>query len=77
MMNALFRNIKENANLDTLEESDSEEEFENVNDDKYITRKELSMVCSFNASIKRWEPIKVSNCSKLTNREMLRHLEKI
>ncbi len=77
MMNSLFRNIKENVNLDTLEESDSEEEFENVNDDKYITKKELSMACSFNVRIRRWEPVKVSNCSKLTNREMLRHLEKI
>ena len=77
MMNSLFRNIKENVNLDALEESDSDGEFENTNDDKYITRKELNMVCSFNASIKRWEPVKVSNCSKLTNREMLRHLEKI
>ena len=27
MMNALFRNIKENRNLDLLEESDDEEEF--------------------------------------------------
>ena len=77
MMNSLFRNIKENVNLDTLEESDSEEEFENINDDKYITKKELNMVCSFNSSIRRWEPVKVSSSSKLTNREMLRHLEKI
>ena len=28
MMNKLFRNIKENANLDALEESDDEAEFE-------------------------------------------------
>ena len=28
MMNSLFRDIKENRNLDFLEESDSEEEFE-------------------------------------------------
>jgi len=34
MMNKLFRNIKENENLDTLEESDDEEEFENENVDK-------------------------------------------
>ena len=35
-MNKLFRNIKENANLDTLEESDDEEEFENTSEDKYV-----------------------------------------
>ena len=77
MMNSLFRYIKENVNLDTLEESDSEEEFEDVDLNKYIVKKELNMCCSFNTSIKRWEPIEVSNSSKLTNREMLRHLEKI
>ena len=35
-MNGLFRNIKENTNLDLLEESDDEEEFENISDDKYV-----------------------------------------
>ena len=29
-MNSLFRNIKENQNLDFLEESDDEEEFQNI-----------------------------------------------
>ena len=29
-MNKLFRTIKENDNLDALEESDDEEEFENI-----------------------------------------------
>ena len=35
-MNKLFRNIKENNNLDLLEESDSEDEFENIQLDKYV-----------------------------------------
>ena len=35
-MNKLFRDIKENANLDLLEESDNEEEFENVNIDRFV-----------------------------------------
>ena len=35
-MNSLFRNIKENNNLDTLEESDDEDDFENTNPSKYI-----------------------------------------
>ena len=35
MMNTLFRNIKENANLDLLEESDDDEDFENT---QIITR---------------------------------------
>ena len=35
-MNSLFRNIKENGNLDLLEESDDEEEFENIALDKFV-----------------------------------------
>ena len=35
-MNNLFRTIKENNNLDLLEESDDEEEFQNVNEAKFV-----------------------------------------
>ena len=35
MMNTLFRDIKENRNLD-VEESDDEEEFENISLDKFV-----------------------------------------
>ena len=35
-MNSLFRIIKENKYLDALEESDDEDEFENINEDKYV-----------------------------------------
>ena len=49
MMNRLFRNIKENHNLDALEESDDETEFENNNLDKYVfLDKSFLMNCEFN-----------------------------
>ena len=35
-MNKHFRIIKENDNLDLLEESDDEDEFENIDEDKYV-----------------------------------------
>ena len=35
-MNKLFRTIKENDNLDALEESDDEDEFENISPDKFV-----------------------------------------
>jgi hypothetical protein len=59
MMNALFRNIKENRNLDALEESD-EDEFENVSVDKFITDKSriIKMECEYVPRFKRWQPIK-------------------
>ena len=40
-LNSLFRKIKENINLDALEESDSEEEFECINDDKFMLHKNI------------------------------------
>ena len=36
MMNELFREIKENRNLDALEESDDEDEFEDISPSKYV-----------------------------------------
>lgn len=62
MMNSLFRNIKENGNLDALEESDDEEEFEDDREDKYVDlQKEYAMVCSFHHKFKKWVPLRVSH----------------
>jgi hypothetical protein len=59
-MNGLFRNIRENRNLDYIEESDDEDEFENMREDKYVNlTKELWMECSFHTKFKRWVPIRV------------------
>jgi hypothetical protein len=59
-MNGLFRNIRENRNLDYIEESDDEDEFENMHEDKYVDlTKELWMECSFHTKFKRWVPIRV------------------
>ena len=62
MMNKLFRNIKENQNLDALEESDDEEEFENERADKFVyLDRSLKMVCQFNHKFKKWAPIKIAD----------------
>ena len=62
MMNTLFRNIKENQNLDALEESDDEDEFEDERDDKFVDlTKEFEMVCSFHHKFKKWVPIRLAN----------------
>ena len=62
MMNKLFRNIKENQNLDALEESDDEEEFENERADKFVyLDRSLKMVCQFNHKFKKWSPIKIAD----------------
>jgi hypothetical protein len=55
-MNQLFRNIKENANLDLLEESDDE----NDEDFVYLDR-EYKMTCKYNKQFKKWVPISLEN----------------
>ena len=61
MMNALFRTIKENDDLDALECSDDEAEFENPNANKFVhLDKSYKMVCTFHHKFKKWTPIKIT-----------------
>ena len=78
MMNKLFRVIKENENLDALEESDDEEEFENDNIDKFVhLDKSYKMICKFNHKFKKWNPIKIANPdSKIISFEDLKKIYK-
>jgi len=59
-MNNLFRKIKENSNLDLLEESDDEEEFENTAIDKFVyLQKKVRMKCIYNSMFNKWLPVKI------------------
>jgi hypothetical protein len=61
LMNKLFRNIKENNNLDALEESDDEDDFENNKIDKYVyLDRSAIMNCKFNYKFKKWMPISLA-----------------
>lgn len=53
-MNSIFRNIKENKNLDLLEESDNEDEEHN---ELVYLDKEINMVCEYNKKFNKWKPI--------------------
>lgn len=65
MMNSIFRNIKENQCLDSLEESDDEDEFENCDIGKYTDlTKTVFMKCRFNPKFKKWEPIEMVSDKK-------------
>lgn len=68
-MNGLFRNIRENKNLDFIEESDDEDDFQNMATDKYVdVNKTLLIEFSFNTKFKRWTPIRVvDNKSKIVH----------
>jgi hypothetical protein len=46
-MNQLFRNIKENKNLDYIEESDDEADFEDVREDRFVDLKKKKNLIMF------------------------------
>ena len=77
MMNGIFRIIKENNNLDKLEESDDEDEFENIDDDKFVDlRKRVMMRCKFSHRFKKWIPIEVTRGERTTPFKDIKALEK-
>ena len=56
-MNKLYRNIRENDDLDALEESEDEEEFENIDIDKFVDMsKEFTIKCTYYPKFKKWAP---------------------
>jgi hypothetical protein len=62
MMNKLFRNIKENNNLDALEESDDEEEFQNDKIDRFVFMdKSFNMTCAYNNKFRKWYPLRLDD----------------
>jgi len=60
-MNALFRNIRENRNLDYIEESDDEDDFQNTDETKYVDLDKVeSMECVFHQKYKKWIPVRLA-----------------
>ncbi len=59
-MNGLFRKIRENSNLDYIEESDDEDDFENIDFAKYVdASKQILIECVFHQKFKKWIPQRV------------------
>jgi len=72
-LNGLFRNIRENRNLDYIEESDDETDFEDTREDKYVDlTKEIWMECVFHPKFRRWVPVRV-----VDRREKVVHIHKL
>lgn len=70
-MNSLFRNIRENLNIDYGEESEDEDMFQNTDVDKYVDlKREYRMVCAFHQKFKKWVPLRTvdakSRCVNLS-----------
>ena len=57
-LNGLFRKMKENARLDAIEESDDEEDFNDVSENKYTDLDKVVRVrCKFSHRLKKWVPV--------------------
>jgi hypothetical protein len=69
MLNKIFRNIRENNNLDYIEESDDEEDFQNTDIDKYVNLEKTVLIeCKFHRKFKKWYPItNVSSNSRIVH----------
>jgi hypothetical protein len=76
-MNTIFRTIKENQNLDFLEMSDCEEEFENIKEDKFVNLKKIVyMKCKYNKKFKKWIPFEIVQFGeKLLTKKDINYLE--
>ena len=67
-MNGIFRKIRENENLDYIEESEDEEDFENTAEDKFVDlQKTIMMECIFSIKHKKWIPKKVVHGEKVVH----------
>lgn len=73
MMNEIFRNIRENENLDYIEESEDEEDFENIRIDKHVNiHKSVPFECIYSRKFKKWIPI-----SKIKEDNKIVHIGKL
>ena len=76
-MNGIFRNIKENKNLDYLEESDDEDEFNDDSSNKYTDiDKTIIFKCKYNKKFKKWTPIDCNNYNSITPIHIVKNIEK-
>jgi len=75
-MNRLFRNICENERIDTMEESEDEDDFENTDPDKYVTlSKEYIMTCRFNKRFCKWVPVEIATRKEIITQQQVKQHE--
>ena len=76
-MNSLFRNIKENDNLDYLEESEDEDFFQNIETDKFIHHNtQYKIECEFSSKFNSWKPLRKIDTGNICNKKQISHAQK-
>lgn len=77
LMNGIFRNIKENENLDSLEESEDEEEFEDISPSKFVDlQKSCLMRCVYIGRFGGWKPEKLAETGHICAANDIAHIKK-
>jgi hypothetical protein len=72
-MNKIFRDIRENDNLDLAEESEDESDFENTDVNKHVNLDAIvPMECMFNQKHKKWTPVRL-----VGKTERIIHIDKL
>jgi len=74
-MNKLFRCIRENDDIDLIEESEDEDCFEDTRLNKYMLNKTYNIECVFNKKYNKWEPVSLTN-KPITEKQELMFIEK-
>lgn len=70
-MNKLFRCIRENDDIDLIEESEDEDCFEDTRLNKFMLNKTYNMECRFNKKYNKWEPIKLTSKPASLTQELM------
>jgi hypothetical protein len=67
MMNTLFRNMRENADIDLIEESEDEDDFQDIREDKFVnTDKVIRMVFDYCPKTRKYIPIGIADSTAST-----------
>ena len=74
-MNDMFRKIKENKDIDLIEESEDENDFEITGETKYVKNIHIHIECKYSEKFKMWVPESVSKTKRLETKETIRKIE--
>ena len=63
--------------MDLLEESDDEEEFENISEDKFVNlEKKINIRCVYNSKFKSWVPLETLEKGPICYKRDIQMIEK-
>lgn len=74
-MNSIFRNIIENNDIDLIEESEDEEEFEITDERRFVKDVNTYVDCEYSEKFKMWVPVCLSKTTNLETKDNIHKIE--